>query len=134
MRTLATRGRLSYSPSDNFDLLLGRRSVLPSSVCKSLARAVPPQETVLHLDEAAVARERQAYAARDEGERTPRVLERIAPGLRLSRCSGRSAWCQDEEALGIDPLQAEIVRLMFRLALLGYDGSGPMGVKAIATI
>ena len=34
--------------------------------------------------------------------------------------------------LAIDPVHAETVRLIFRLALMGKDNSGPMGVKAIA--
>ncbi|MCZ0734511.1 recombinase family protein [Phreatobacter sp. AB_2022a] len=36
-----------------------------------------------------------------------------------------------KKALEIDPLHAGTVRLIFRLALEGADGSGPMGVKAI---
>ncbi len=35
--------------------------------------------------------------------------------------------------LEIDPQKADLVRLMFRLALMGDDNSGPMGVKAIVT-
>ena len=38
-----------------------------------------------------------------------------------------------KKRLEIDPLQADTIRLMFRLALTGENGSGPMGVKAIAT-
>ena len=38
-----------------------------------------------------------------------------------------------KKRLEIDPLQADTVRLMFRLALTGENGSGPLGVKAIAT-
>lgn len=37
-----------------------------------------------------------------------------------------------KKALEIDPLHAETVRLIFRLALEGADGGGPIGVKAIA--
>lgn len=37
-----------------------------------------------------------------------------------------------KKALEIDPLHAETIRLIFRLALEGADGGGPMGVKAIA--
>ena len=37
-----------------------------------------------------------------------------------------------KKRLAIDPVEAESVRLMFRLFLEGEAGSGPMGVKAIA--
>ncbi len=37
-----------------------------------------------------------------------------------------------KKKLAIDPVEAETVRLMFRLFLEGNAGSGPMGVKAIA--
>jgi site-specific DNA recombinase len=37
-----------------------------------------------------------------------------------------------KKKLAIDPVEAEVVRLMFRLFLEGDGGSGPMGVKAIA--
>lgn len=37
-----------------------------------------------------------------------------------------------KKQLAIDPVEAEIVRLMFRLLVGGDQGSGPMGVKAIA--
>jgi site-specific DNA recombinase len=38
-----------------------------------------------------------------------------------------------EKTLEIDPVQAETVRLIFRLAREGNGSSGPMGVKSIAT-
>ena len=37
-----------------------------------------------------------------------------------------------KKKLAIDPIEAETVRLMFRLFLEGDGGSGPLGVKAIA--
>lgn len=37
-----------------------------------------------------------------------------------------------KKALEIDPLHAGTIRLIFRLALEGADGIGPMGIKAIA--
>jgi site-specific DNA recombinase len=37
-----------------------------------------------------------------------------------------------KKKLAIDPVEAEMVRLVFRLFLEGDNGSGPMGVKAIA--
>lgn len=39
-----------------------------------------------------------------------------------------------KKALEIDPLHVETIRLIFRLALEGADGGGPMGVKAIACL
>ncbi len=44
-----------------------------------------------------VARERQAYLAGDEGERTTRLLERLPPADRLPRGGGRAARGQDQE-------------------------------------
>lgn len=38
-----------------------------------------------------------------------------------------------KKKLEVDPLYADVVRRMFRLALVGVDGSGPMGVMAITT-
>ena len=38
-----------------------------------------------------------------------------------------------KKTLAIDPLHAETVRLIYRLALEGADGSGSMGIKAIAS-
>src|SRR5258705_233781 len=38
-----------------------------------------------------------------------------------------------KKTLEIDPVQAETVRLIFRLAREGNGSSGPMGVKSIAT-
>src|SRR5437879_9332377 len=38
-----------------------------------------------------------------------------------------------KKTLEIDPVQAETVRLIFRLARAGSGSSGPMGVKSIAT-
>lgn len=38
-----------------------------------------------------------------------------------------------KKKLEVDPAQAEIIRLMFRLALVGDEHSGPMGAKLIAT-
>jgi len=37
-----------------------------------------------------------------------------------------------KKKLAIDPVEAEVVRLMFRLFLEGHNGCGPMGVKSIA--
>jgi DNA invertase Pin-like site-specific DNA recombinase len=39
-----------------------------------------------------------------------------------------------KKTLEIDPLHAGTIRLIFRLALEGADGSGPMGVKAITCL
>lgn len=38
-----------------------------------------------------------------------------------------------KKKLEIDPLHAEAVRLIFRLAIRGTGGDGPMGLKSIAT-
>ncbi len=37
-----------------------------------------------------------------------------------------------KKKLAVDTVEAEVVRLMFRLFLQGHEASGPMGVKAIA--
>ena len=38
-----------------------------------------------------------------------------------------------KKKLAIDPVEAEQVRLIFKLFLEGHEGSGPMGIKAIAS-
>ena len=38
---------------------------------------------------------------------------------------------QAKKKLAVDPVEAETVRLMFKLVLEGHQGSGPMGIKAI---
>ncbi|HEY2660380.1 MAG TPA: hypothetical protein VGI79_11700 [Caulobacteraceae bacterium] len=38
-----------------------------------------------------------------------------------------------KKKLEIDPIHAETVRLIYRLALFGHGGSGPMGMKSITT-
>ena len=38
-----------------------------------------------------------------------------------------------KKKLEIDPIQAETVRRIYRMALNGVDDNGPMGLKAIAT-
>ncbi len=63
-------------------------------------------------------------------ENAPGVLERLAAADRLShRGSRRAARAPHQE--DIDPLQAETVQLIFRLAREGNGSSGPMGVKSI---
>jgi site-specific DNA recombinase len=37
-----------------------------------------------------------------------------------------------KKKLAVDPVEAEVVRLVFRLFLQGHEASGPMGIKAIA--
>jgi DNA invertase Pin-like site-specific DNA recombinase len=38
-----------------------------------------------------------------------------------------------KKKLAIDPVEAELVRLMFKLFLEGIDGSGPMGIKGVVS-
>ena len=70
-----------------------------------------------------------------EGERAARLLE-WAPCRRSATGSWRPPSNADtgpRRPLEIDPVQAETVRLIFRLAREGSGSSGPMGVKSIAT-
>ncbi|WP_374251586.1 recombinase family protein [Xanthobacter sp.] len=52
-------------------------------------------------------------------------------GYRIIAAETRGA--KVKKKLEIDPLHADTIRLIFRLALDGNNGSGPMGVKAIVT-
>lgn len=52
-------------------------------------------------------------------------------GYRIIAAETRGA--KVKKKLEIDPLHADTIRLIFRLALDGDNGSGPMGVKAIVT-
>src|SRR5499426_84266 len=52
-------------------------------------------------------------------------------GYRIIAAETRGA--KVKKKLEIDPLHADTIRLIFRLALDGDSGSGPMGVKAIVT-
>ena len=52
-------------------------------------------------------------------------------GYRIVAAETRGA--KVKKKLEIDPLHADTIRLIFRLALDGDSGSGPMGVKAIVT-
>jgi site-specific DNA recombinase len=53
-----------------------------------------------------------------------------APALDMTKVEQRGA--RIKKRIEVDLVEAETVRLIFRLALEGHDGSGPMGVKAIA--
>ena len=50
-------------------------------------------------------------------------------GYRIKAAEQRGA--KTKKVLKIDPIHADTVRLVFRLALHGADGSGPMGLKSI---
>jgi site-specific DNA recombinase len=63
------------------------------------------------------------------GECPARLLERRAIALSSPRRAG--AKVKVKKKLEIAPLHADIVRLIFHLALDGDGGSAPMGVKAI---
>ena len=52
-------------------------------------------------------------------------------GYRVVAAEQRGA--KTKKKLEIDPLHADTIRLIYRLALQGEGGSGPMGVKAIVT-
>ena len=52
-------------------------------------------------------------------------------GYRIVAAEQRGA--KTKKKLEIDPIHAETVRLMFRLALIGDGENGPMGVKSITT-
>ena len=52
-------------------------------------------------------------------------------GYRIVAAGQRGA--KIRKALEIDPIQAETVRRIYRMALNGVEGRGPMGLKAIAS-
>jgi hypothetical protein len=76
-------------------------------------------------------KENAKHVMRAEGECPAGLLERRAAADRLSHHRSRTARLQDQEEAGDRPLHADTVRLIYRLALHGEGGSGPMGVKAI---
>ena len=82
------------------------------------------------------------YQSKENGKHTLRAMKenarqgfwngaRAPIGYRVIAAGERGA--KIKKKLEIDPLQAETVRRIYRMALSGIDGSGPMGLKAIAT-
>ncbi|UMY16502.1 recombinase family protein [Methylobacterium organophilum] len=62
-----------------------------------------------------------------EGERAPGVLQRRNPTARLREKRGNRA----KKRLVVDPVEAETVRLIFKLYRNGDGRSGPLGIKAL---
>ena len=81
------------------------------------------------------------YQSRENAKHTLRAMKENARqgfwngsrppfGYRIVDAGQRGS--KTKKRLDIDPLQAETVRLMFRLALLGDGNSSPMGMKSVA--
>src|ERR1700726_3029009 len=81
------------------------------------------------------------YQSKENGKHTLRAMKENARqgfwngalppiGYRIVEASEQRGH-RTKKTLEIDPVQAETVRLIFRLALEGYGTSGPLGVKAI---
>lgn len=79
------------------------------------------KENAKHTLRAMCENARQGYW---NGSRPPIGYRAVAVGKRGAKV---------KKALEIDPLHAETVRLIYRLALEGAGNSGPMGLKMIAT-
>ena len=82
------------------------------------------------------------YQSRENGKHTLRAMQENARqgfwngsrpplGYRIADAGMRGI--KMKKKLEIDPLHADTVRLIYRLALEGIDGSGPMGIKSITT-
>src|SRR3974390_2378344 len=83
------------------------------------------------------------YQSKENGKHTLRAMKENARqgfwngalppiGYRIVEASEQRGH-RTKKTLEIDPVQAETVRLIFRLAREGSGSSGPMGVKSIAT-
>ncbi|WP_299013835.1 recombinase family protein [uncultured Caulobacter sp.] len=82
------------------------------------------------------------YQSRENAKHTLRAMKENArqgfwngshPPLGYRVVAAEQRGDRVKKRLEVDPIGAETVRKIFRLALNGVDGSGPMGVKAIAT-
>lgn len=82
------------------------------------------------------------YQSKENGKHTLRAMKENARqgfwngsrpplGYRVIIAEQRGA--KLKKKLEIDPIQAEKVRKIYKAALFGVDGSGPMGLKSIAT-
>ncbi|MCU0732525.1 MAG: recombinase family protein [Hyphomonas sp.] len=82
------------------------------------------------------------YQSKENGKHTLRAMNENARqgfwngarppiGYRIVTAGQRGS--KIKKALEIDPIQAETVRRMYRMALNGVEDRGPMGVKAIAS-
>ncbi len=82
------------------------------------------------------------YQSKENGKHTLRAMNenarqgfwngaRAPIGYRIVEAGQRGA--KLKKKLEIDPIQAETVRRIYRMALNGVDDRGPMGLKAIAT-
>ncbi len=82
------------------------------------------------------------YQSKENGKHTLRAMKenarqgfwngaRAPIGYRVVAAGERGA--KIKKKLEIDPIQAETVRRIYRMALNGVDNSGPMGLKSIAT-
>ena len=81
------------------------------------------------------------YQSRENAKHTLRAMKENArqgfwngsrPPLGYCVVDAELRGAKMKRKLAIDPVHAETVRLIFDLALMGKDNSGPMGVKAIA--
>ncbi|NCA00884.1 MAG: recombinase family protein [Sphingomonadaceae bacterium] len=82
------------------------------------------------------------YTSRENGKNVVRVMRESAKqgfwngatpplGYRIVEAERRGS--KIKKKLDVDPVEAELVRLIFQLYLEGDDTSGPMGVKAVTT-
>lgn len=82
------------------------------------------------------------YQSKENGKHTLRAMKENArqgfwngarPPLGYRAVVAEQRGAKLKKKLEIDPIQADKVRLIYRLALYGADGAGPMGLKSIAT-
>jgi hypothetical protein len=82
------------------------------------------------------------YQSRENAKHVLRAMKENArqgfwngsrPPLGYTTVEAERRGARVKKKLAIDPVEAELVQLIFRLLLEGDHGSGPMGIKAIAT-
>ncbi|CAN5201959.1 hypothetical protein BH10PSE3_BH10PSE3_01450 [soil metagenome] len=82
------------------------------------------------------------YQSREHAKHTPRTMKENArqgfwngarPPVGYKIVGAEQRGTKIKTKLEIEPVQAEKIRLIYRLALTGDEHNGPMGIKAIAT-
>jgi DNA invertase Pin-like site-specific DNA recombinase len=74
---------------------------------------------------------REACPARNAGKRAAGILERLGGAVRLTDVAAEQRGAKTKKKLAVDPVEAETVRLIFRLVREGDGTNGPMGVKGV---
>jgi DNA invertase Pin-like site-specific DNA recombinase len=68
---------------------------------------------------------REARPARNAGKRAAGILERLGGAVRLTDVAAEQRGAKTKKKLAVDPVEAETVRLIFRLVREGDGTNGP---------